>query len=417
MKFLLSAAASERRNFNVNDLGRSAVEHNSEVGAGGARVANKVSVGTGGDGLLNLGVVVVGEGRPELGSNTSNVRSSHRGTRDGVGALSATDPSGGDASAGGEDLAAGAEGREGRSGISGVSGHDGVGKLSRSGGRVAGVVVGVSSSNNHDEAGAKRGISGIVDGLVAATSERHVADDLAASAGNIGGPVNTSNDTSKGSRAVRAQDLDSDGGSFTGKTESSTDRGGGDVGSVAVTIEEASVGGIEAEGASVLEVDVLAVDTGVDDVNFNSSAGGGSSAQLVGLLSNRGGRRDGSLNDGTGKTPGVRGGKGLAGLESASNHVGLNVLDIRVSSDHLGLISGQTLDGVALEITNGVGVHGVGAVDQRAKAGHVVAHVSFRVQDDNPFARNDLGTSGGTRVIDGEGSSNEASNNENSHFC
>jgi len=378
------------------------------------RVADEAGVGgrDTDDSILNALVVEGVVARPDLGGDTGNVGGSHGGTRDGVGALRGADPSSGDASAGSEDLATGAEGREGRASIGGVSGHHGEGEVSRGGGGVAGVVVGVTSSDSHHEASAERSISGIVDTLVAATTERHVADNTATTTSNVGRPVDTSNDTSERARAVGAEDLDADEGAFLGKTVASATSSGGNVGAVSIAIEHTFIGSIEGHNArsavAVLEVVVLAVDTSVNDVDLNARASGGR-GEFVGGGGNWRAASNRADADGTGKTPRVRSGVGGAGLRSAGNHVGLDVLDIRVSGEGLG-VSGGHLDGVALEVgADLVGVHGVGRVHHGVDGALVGLHRDVLLENDDELARDDLRASWGGRVIDGRHSDGEGS--------
>jgi hypothetical protein len=72
--------------------------------------------GEGGGGSLTLKTL-------EVCSKTCNVRSSHGGTRDGVG--TAVEPGGQNGNTGGDDVANGTEVREGRELVSVVASHDG----------------------------------------------------------------------------------------------------------------------------------------------------------------------------------------------------------------------------------------------------------------------------------------------------
>jgi len=221
------------------------------------------------------------------------VRGSHGGTRDGVGAVNTTNPSGGDASAGGEDVAAGAEAGEGGAAVVVCSGHDSVCKRSRGRGGVAGVVVGITSSHGHDQASAERGVCGIVDSLVAATTEGHVANDLATKTDAASGPVDSVDDTCECTRAIGAEHLNTDNIGLASKTEASACSSRCDMGAVAIAIEETLVGGVEEglAGDAVLsraEISVVAVNTSVDDININTTACSSASAELVGDLSDGG---------------------------------------------------------------------------------------------------------------------------------
>jgi len=197
------------------------------------------------DSILDTLVVEGVVARPDLSSDTSNVRASHGGTRDGVSAIRGTNPTSGNASSGGEDLAAWAEGGEGRAGVSLVSGHDSEGEVSRGGGEVAGVVVVVTSSDGHDETSAEGSISSIIDTLVAVATEGHVANNATTSASSISREVDTSNDASEGARAVGAEHLNADQVAALGQTISETASSGGNVSTVAVTIEETFSSSIE----------------------------------------------------------------------------------------------------------------------------------------------------------------------------
>jgi len=164
------------------------------------------------------------------------------------------------------------------------------------------------------------------------------------------------------------------------------------VGAMTIAIKHALIGGIEGHNAgsavAVLEVVVLAVDTSVDDVDFNASASS-TGFHLVGSVSNRAATADRAETNRAGKTPRVRSRVRDAGLESAGDHVGLDVLDIRVSGKRLGFVDGH-LDGVSLEVTDRVGVHGVSLVNKRNHGSLVSFHPDILVQDDDVLARDDL---------------------------
>jgi len=209
--------------------------------------------------------------RQEIREEASNMGRGHRGTRDGVGGVLATLPGREDVETRSKDVVALAEVGE-------------VGTLvSGSGGVAAGVGVIVPSGNGEVDAGVDGSIDSQVKSLGLATTKRHVGCaaleflilTLGGSLGLLGmadgGHFDALHDVGHGARAVGTENLDGVDVGFLGDAVFLASNGARAVStmSVAILISVALGNGL-GPVRSALEVDVLDVGAGVDDIDVDA---------------------------------------------------------------------------------------------------------------------------------------------------
>lgn len=102
--------------------------------------------------------------------------SGHGCTGDGVGGAVASDPGGGDISAGGKDVKDGAKVAVRGPGIPGLGGTDGDGAGSGGGRGVGSVEVVISGGNGKDDTGSDGVVDGGVEGSGESTAQAHVCN-------------------------------------------------------------------------------------------------------------------------------------------------------------------------------------------------------------------------------------------------
>lgn len=217
----------------------------------------------------------------EVGTETSNVGSSHRGTGDGVGA--AADPGGEDRDTRSENVNDGAVVGERGDAVRAVSGANGEDSGLRSGRRVGSVTAVVTSGNSHEDTSGDSVGGSRVDGSGAAATKRHVGNGtLGAATGLdiVGNKVDTSNHTRVGARAIGTKDLDSVELGLLGDSVGLGANGTSAVGAVTVAVGVAAIASVVGEeSGTALELRVGGVDTSVDDVG----AGTGTGSAVVGV--------------------------------------------------------------------------------------------------------------------------------------
>ena len=221
--------------------------------------------------------------RDKVGQQASNVRGSHRGTRDGVDGVLAASPGGQNVQTRGEDVGALSVVGEVSTLISksrGTNSHD---ILSSRWGGVAGISVVITSSNGEVETSVNAGVDGNFQNPGLSTTETHVGNTALealslALLGSIGllnvrlnGPLDTLDDIRHGTRARRSEDLDGIDVGLLGDTVLLTSDGSGAVGSVSIAISVLIVGRDSLSPAgTALEVNMVNVDTSVNSVGINS---------------------------------------------------------------------------------------------------------------------------------------------------
>jgi hypothetical protein len=251
-----------------------------------------------------------------VGSKTSNVGSSHGGTRDGVG--TAVEPGGQDSNTRGVDVNnASVVGERGDT-VRAVGGTDGVSGGFGSGRVVASIASIVTSGNSHEDTSGDGVGNSSVDSGGLGTSERHGANSTVGAAAGfsvVGDVVDAGNDTRVGSRTAGIEDLDSVELGALGDTVGLGADGTGAVSAVAVAIGVLAVTCVVGkEGGTTLELGVSGGDTSVNNVDTSA----GASTAVVGVGS--GSSLAVHVRD-TGQSPGGRAlsniGLLLEGLESA----------------------------------------------------------------------------------------------------
>jgi hypothetical protein len=285
----------------------------------------------------SVGRVLGGLEREVVGQKTSNVGRGHGGTRDGVGGVLRADPGGKDVETGGEDVVALSVVGEVCTLIKEGGGAHGDGVLSGGRGVIARVCVVVTGGNGEVDAGVDGSVDGEVKSGRLATTKRHVggralealllallgsADGIAVS---LSSPLNTLHDIGHGARAVRAEHLDGVDVGLLGDTVLLASNSARAVSSVAVAIlVSVSAGDGLAPVGAALEVDMLVVRAGVDDVNINTLTAVGRVEVLVpGTKAQRVAVRD------TCKTPGgVLLGLIVVTTEGLDDGVTLDVVDL-----------------------------------------------------------------------------------------
>lgn len=277
------------------------------------------------------------------------MRSSHRGTRDGVASSIATNPSRSDADTGAKDLDTLAERREGSNVVTNVRGTDSqdIGSARRRARAGIDVLI-VTGSNNDGDVGLEQAGGGVVQSAGGATTQRHV-DHSALALVDRDNPVQGSNNARSRTAAISSQDLDTNQLDLLGNSVGVTTNGTGDVGAVAVLV---SVGGaldkVGAHLGTATKVSVSSVDTSVNDVGSDASTG---SVRV--LVRGLGVGQSTALAD-TAKTPG--GGRGLSGL-NRDDGVLLNVGDLvqgqELGDGSTGACNGETGDGAEALVDSG----------------------------------------------------------------
>lgn len=221
----------------------------------------------------------------EVGEKASNVGRGHRGTGDGVDGVLAADPGGLDVKAGSKDVVALAVVGEVGTLVSERAGTDGDGLLGGSGRVVAGVSVVVAGSDSEVDASVDSSVDSLVEEGRFATTQAHVGSralealslallgDADLLEVRLGGVLNTLDNVGHGARAVGAQDLDGLDVCLLGHTVLLAGDGARAVCSVSVAVLICiTLGDGLAPRRTTLEVDVLGVGAGVDDVDVNALA-------------------------------------------------------------------------------------------------------------------------------------------------
>ena len=261
-------------------------------------VTGHVGEGTDGGNLEEVGLHLLGgdlservlrvAGRLErevVGEKAANVGRGHGSARDGVGGILAADPGGENAETGSEDVSALAIVGEVGTAVVDGGGTDGDGLGSSSRRVVASIGVIVASSDGEVNADGDSSVDGVIKSLGLATTKRHVGNGALEALAlailgsldvldvGLGSPLNTGNDVSHGTRAVRAEDLDGVNVSLLGNTVLLASDSARAVSAVAIAVD---VGIAVRDGlaplGTTLEVNVLGVGTGVDNVGINTLA-------------------------------------------------------------------------------------------------------------------------------------------------
>jgi hypothetical protein len=219
----------------------------------------------------------------QVGQETSNVRRGHGSTRDGVDGVLAANPGGLNVQAWGEDVIALSEVGEVGTLISESRGTNGDRVLSSSWGIVARIGVIVTGGNSEVDTSINGSVNSHVESWRLATTKRHVGSGTLESLmlailslGGLGavrfcGILDTLYDIGHGSRAVGAEDLDGNNVGLLGDTVFLASNGTRAVSAVAVSILISIVDwdGLAPSGTA-LEVNVLNVGTGVDDIDIDT---------------------------------------------------------------------------------------------------------------------------------------------------
>lgn len=207
----------------------------------------------------------------------------HRGTGDNVGGSLAADPGGKDVKTGSEDVVALAEVGEISTLVSKSGSTDGDSLLSSSGRVSARVGVVVTGGNSEVNASVDSGVDGLVEESRLATTKTHVGSAALEALSlallgllnlldvRLGGVLNTLDDIGHGAGAVGAEDLDGLDVGLLGNTVLLTGDGTRAVSAVAVTVLVLITrrDGF-APGGTTLEVDVVNVGAGVDNVDIDA---------------------------------------------------------------------------------------------------------------------------------------------------
>lgn len=251
----------------------------------------------------------------EVGSETSNVGSSHGGSRDGLD--TAANPGGLDISSGGENINGTAVVGEAGAAVVAVRSTDGADRRLRGGRGVGSISVVVAGSDSNEDTRALELRNGAVDGLGVTTTKGHGGDNAVGAVAVgvvVGDIVHTGDDGRELARAVVVEDLDTIDVGLLGDTVASGANGTRAVSAVAVTIALSRGKGLDELGTA-LELRVSVLNTSVDHVGAGASAGG--VVVVVG-----GGSRAGAGD--AGKTP------RSVGLRSrdGDNGILLNVLNL-----------------------------------------------------------------------------------------
>jgi hypothetical protein len=291
----------------------------------------------GGDVGNGVGRVLGRLERQHVGKETGNVGRSHGGTGDGVGGVLRADPGGQDVETRGEDVVALSVIGEVRALVEEGGGTDGNGVLSSSRGVVAGVGVVVTGRDSEVDTGIDSSVDSEVESGGLATAQAHVGSaalealllavlsSLESLGVGLGGVLNALDDIRHGAGAVGAEDLDGVDARLLGDTVLLTSDSAGAVGAVAVAIlVSIAVGDRLAPLRAALEVDVLGVCAGVDDVDVDALTTVGGVEVLV-----PGAEAQGVAVRNAGETPGgVLLDLGSVAAERVDLRVALDVVDL-----------------------------------------------------------------------------------------
>ena len=272
-----------------NDL-RTVTVVDKVVGGAATGAGNEAALGEGEDAATDGS----GAGKTleldQVGSETSNVGSGHRGTGEG-GSGGVTSVVGGeDGRTRGEHIEGGAVVGVRGAGISGGGSTDSDSVGSRGGGVVGGVGVVVTGSDDKGNTSGDGGLDGGVQGSGVGAAEGEVGNRLLA--GTVGGnPLHTGDNTGGGAGTAVVEDLDTDEGGLLGHTVGGASDGTGDVGAVAVAVTGGAAGNVGANAGTAAELRVGGADTlemlacvgwgseegayGVNDVDGHALASGG----------------------------------------------------------------------------------------------------------------------------------------------
>ena len=275
-------------------VGLSATVPGEDVGSVAGDIGKSTNSGNRDESSLELlgadisdseGRVLGGLEGKKVGKETSNVGRSHRGTGDGVDGVLAANPGGLDVEAGSKDVVALAVVGEVGALVSESAGTNGDGVLSSSRRVVARISVVVTGGNSEVDTGVDSSVDSLVEDGRFATTQAHVGSRALealslALLGNadllemrLGGVLNTLDNVGHGARAVGAEDLDGLDVSLLGNTVLLAGDSARAVCSVSVAILICITlrNGLAPRRAT-LEVDVVNVGAGVDDVDVNTLA-------------------------------------------------------------------------------------------------------------------------------------------------
>ena len=275
-------------------VGNSATVPGKDVGSVAGDISESVLGGDGEEVSLELLGADVGdsEGRvlgglegEKVGKETSNVRRGHRGTGDGVNGVLAADPGGLNVKTRGEDVVALAEVGEVGALVGESAGTDGDGLLSSGRRVVARVGVIVTGGNGEVDTGVDGSVNSLVEQRRLAATQAHVGSralealslallgDADLLGVRLGGVLDTLDNVGHGAGAVGAEDLDGLDVGLLGDTVLLAGNSTRAVCSVSVAVLiEITIGDSLAPRRTTLEVDVVDVGTGVNDVDVNTLA-------------------------------------------------------------------------------------------------------------------------------------------------
>ena len=273
-------------------VGLSATVPGEDVGSVAGDIGKSTNSGNRDESSLELlgadisdseGRVLGGLEGKKVGEETSNVGRSHRGTGDGVDGVLAANPGGLDVKTGSKDVVALAVVGEVGALVSESAGTNGDGVLSGSRRVVARVSVVVTGGNSEVDTGIDSSVDSLVKDGGFATAQAHVGSGALEALSlallgdadllevRLGGVLNTLDDVGHGARAVGAEDLDGLDVSLLGDTVLLAGDSARAVCSVSVAILICITlrNGL-APRCATLEVDVVNVGAGVDDVDVNT---------------------------------------------------------------------------------------------------------------------------------------------------
>lgn len=227
----------------------------------------------------SIGRVLAGLEGKKISQETSNVRRGHGGARDGVCGVLAADPGRLNVEAGSKDVVALAIVGEESTLVSQVAGADSDGLLGSSWGVAARIGVVISGGDSKVDASFNSSVNGLVKDGGLSTTERHVGsaalETLLALLGlglmSLSGKFDTLDDIGHGAGAVGAEDLDSNDVCLLGDTILLASDGARAVGAVSISILVlVAVGDGGAPGGTALEINVLNVGAGIDDIDVDT---------------------------------------------------------------------------------------------------------------------------------------------------
>ena len=223
--------------------------------------------------------------RQVVGQETSDVWGGHRSTRDGVDSVLGSNPGGKDVESWSKDIVALSVVGEVSALIRESGGTDGDSLLGSSWRVVARIGVVVTGSDGEVETGLDGTVHSGIESWRLAASERHVGSRALEALGLLlailsgldlldvllSSPLDTLDDIGHGSRSVGSEDLNGVDVGLLGDTVLLTTDGTGAVSSVSVSISilVASWDSLPPVGTT-LEVDVLGVGSGVNDIDINT---------------------------------------------------------------------------------------------------------------------------------------------------